>query len=141
MRACIILAVAIVSLVFLSGCASEWLVAISTDRIEVEAPSSNTLTEAEALSIFSDISGQLGLSVRGPVSQQNNNGPVIVYDAIAHNHLSLDLHVTKRSTIVYCRSDKSAAEAQRAASLFERALDEHGVKYSVSTQTGSIFNN
>lgn len=142
--------VLILALIFLvGGCASEWLVDISTKRIEVESSNSNGLTATSALKIFGDVANQLGLDVRGPVPQPIGNESVIQYDAIAQNktnlkdnaYLSLDLYITKSAIIVYCTSYKSSVHAQWAASLIERALDERGVQYNVSTRTGSFFNN
>jgi len=136
------------SLMFLSGCASEWLVDISTRRIEVEVPSSNGLTATSAFTIFNDVARQFGLEIHGPVPQPIGNESVIEYNAIfqrngterSNVYLGLDLFVTKSAVIIYCRSDKSAADAQRVALSVERALDEHGVRYNVSTRTGGVFN-
>jgi hypothetical protein len=143
-----VLILAVVLPLLAGGCASEWLVDISTKRIEVESSNSSELTATSALKLFSDVANQLGLDIRGPVPQPSGNESVIQYDAIAQNktnlkdnaYLSLDLYITKSAIIMYCRSDQSSADAQRAASIIERALDERVVRYNVSTRTGSFFN-
>jgi len=140
MKARITLMLMAASLMLSSGCATNWMVDISTERIEVESPESNGLTATNALKLFGDVAGQLGLDVRGPVPQPRGNEPVIQYDAIAHSHLSLDLYITKSAINIYCCSDISLDEAKRAASSIERAFDERDIRYSISNRTGSFFN-
>ena len=131
-------------LLLTDGCTSipaDRVVEVSTTRIEAESPTSEGLPAPIAVHLFRDVANRLGFVVDGP--HQDPRTPTLIgYGAHAPGKkpvrrvlLTLMMHGKRISFLssLYGTKEQFAA-AQRAAELFQDALDERNTKYTVATR-------
>jgi len=113
-------------------------VEVQAPRIQVESPQSNGLTTELAADIFRDVAAQLGFVVLGPIQVSTN---LFEYSSRApgkrpENKTSLTMWVDNKQIHFESGIDGYARDldaAQRAAALFEQALDKRGISYKLSS--------
>jgi len=114
-------------------------VEVRAARIQVKAPQSSGLTTELAADIFRDVAAQLGFVVERRLHVSTNQ--FVQYSARAPgkrpaNKTTLILWVDNKQ-IIFLSSiygyAKDLDAAQRAAALFEQALDKRGISYKVSS--------
>ena len=113
-------------------------VEVDAPRVQVESPQSNGLTTELAADIFRDVATQLGFVVVRPLHVSTNQ---VQYSARAPGNRPAN----KTTLIMWVDNDqiiflssiygyaKDLDAAQRAAALFEQALDKRGISYKLSS--------
>jgi hypothetical protein len=132
-----------------TGCATyetgRWVV-VETHRVEVVSRGSSGLSDALAGDLFRDVAGKLGLPVEGPI-QDPRTPQMIEYAAETPGRGSTNqiwLHLMAHdgeiifSSKIY-GSKVDLVRAERAATLFTHALDQHGVRYRVVKGSDPLF--
>ena len=124
------------------GCAMDMFrsAGVITPRVEVEDQKPNGLTPNLAADLFRDIANQLGFIVKGPMKLGQSSNYWVEYSADApmtgsKNKVNLAMLIDdKRITFVgnIYGSKEDFVAAQNAATLFEQALDKHGIQYKTS---------
>src|SRR5437899_1088615 len=126
------------------GCASiptYRVVEVSAVRIEAESPRTEGLPAALAVDLFRDVANRLGFVVNGP-HQDPRTPMVVVYGAHATREkpvrsVFVTLFMNGKRISFLSSLDGTTAEfaaAQNAAKLFQEALDERNIKYTVATR-------
>ena len=106
---------------------------VETKRVETADSATTGITSNVAVDIFKKVAGTLGLATKGPMQTRD----MCVYsasqsDASSTNQIWLDLIILtddiKFKSEIYGTAE-DLVRAEKPAALFERALDERGVKY------------
>ena len=131
------------------GCSSiptDRVVDVSTARIEAESPRSEGLPATLAVDLFRDVANRLGLVVDGPHGDPRTP-TLVVYGAHATGEkatrrvfLTLMMDGKRISFLsrLYGTTEEFVA-AQKAAKLFQEALDERNVKYTAATRAAWLW--
>ena len=150
MKAALITTAALVLLT--AGCGTyrtgRWVV-VETHRAQIVSPLAGDLSDALAIELFRNVAEKLVLPVKGPI--QDPRTPQM-FEYVAEtpavggvwptNTIWLTLMANKGdvifgSTIHGIKDDLGRAE--RAATLFTQALDQHGVRYRVRKGSDPLF--
>jgi hypothetical protein len=133
-------------LVCAGGCIAERHIEIS---VPLTTSGSGEFTSATAEQLFRKVATQFGLEVQRPILQQANYGVLSTFTAISMLSSStnspapgwLVVYIAPHDATFQCNSSHYFEEAQKMASQFEEALDKQGIRYTVTKQTASPFNN
>ena len=128
-----------------SSCVMDRQIEVSVSRIEVGVSNHNRLPPAVAESVFRDVADQLKFVVEGPVPDSQANWLVLSArppEKYPVDKPVLDLwiddkNISFRSNIYGTKEDFVAA--QKAAMLFEQALDKLGIQYKIYTRKTMFF--